>query len=574
MVKFLIGVLTGIILAGLMLVVLAFAATRFSQRPPEIAERSTLILNLEGAVPERAPVTIPLPWFEQRTPLTVSDVRELVRKAEVDSRIKAVVLMPNDIAAGWGKLDEFHTLLKRFRKTGKPLVAFLRTPSTRDYYVATAADRIYMPPEDVLNLKGLRAEVMFFRKTLDKLGVQVEIEHAGKYKDFGDMFTRTSMSQETRLVLNSILDDLYGRLLRTVAAGRGKNEAEIRATIDEGPFLSSEALSKGLVDALLYEDQMFSELRKRLPAGELNKVYSRDYLRVPAESVGLGGRRRIALVVAEGDITSGGGDDLSGDGGIQADEFTRLLRRVGDDGSIQAVVVRINSPGGSSFASDQIWRAMNNLSSKKPLVFSMSDAAASGGYYIAMTGDPIVAYPGTFTGSIGVVFGKVNLHGLYDKLGIQKELLTRGRFAAIDSDYQPLSEAARRKLRHGLDENYKAFVERVAKARKRPYQEVEPLAQGRVWLGSQAKTNGLIDELGGLDRAIELAKRKARIPEAEKTTLVVYPPKRTIFDRLFRASRQSLTGSGRLRDLAKALHAGAWLEGGVMRLMPYSIQVQ
>jgi protease-4 len=573
MVKFLIGVVTGIILVGLVLVILLFAAVRLSERPPAIADGSVVVLRLEGEVPERAPLTIPLPFFEARTPLTVSDVWDLVRKAEVDSRIQALVLMPNHLGAGWGKLAEIRGLLARFRKTGKPLVAFLRSPSTGDYYVATAADHIYMPPEDILNLKGLRAELMFFRKTLDKIGVQVEIEHAGIYKDYGDMFTRTSMRPETRRVVNSILDELYGRLIEAVADGRQKTVETVRATIDDGPFLSKQALSKGLVDALLYEDQVFNEVKKRLGLKQVKKVSGRDYLRVPASSLNLGGRQRIALVVAEGAITSGGGEGFDEESSIRASEFTRLLRRVGNDSGIRAVVVRIDSPGGSSSASDEIWREMNVLSKKKPLVISMSDAAASGGYYIAMTGDPIVAYPGTFTGSIGVLFGKVNLRGLYDKLGIQKEFVTRGRFADIDSDYTPLSEAARKKLRAGVEDNYRTFVQRVAEARKREYKEVEPLAQGRVWLGSQANERGLVDELGGLDRAIELAREKAQIPEAEKTALVVYPSKRTIFDRLFRRSQQTLVDS-RLRKLLRNLRATAWLEGGMLRLMPYTITVQ
>ena len=197
---------------------------------------------------------------------------------------------------------------------------------------------------------------------------------------------------------------------------------------------------------------------------------------------------------------------------------------MGNDAGIQGVIVRIDSPGGEVFASDDIWREMNLLSKKKPMVISMSDVAASGGYYIAMTGDPIVAYPGTLTGSIGVVFGKANLHGLYDKLGITKDMLSRGRFATIDSDYQPLTPDGREKLRSDIEDNYRSFVTKVAAARRRKFDAVEPLAQGRVWLGSQAKANGLIDELGGLDRALEIVKEKAKIPKGERVTLVTYPP--------------------------------------------------
>lgn len=571
MVKFLIGVLTGVILAGLALIILLFAAVRLAERPPAIADGSTLVLNLEGDIPEQAPMSIPLPFFEEKEPLTVSDVWRILRRAETDPRIKAVVLLPGGLNVGWGKLQEIRGCLARFRKSGKPLVAYLRSARTREYYLASAADRVYMAPEDWLDVKGLRAEVMYLRKTLDKIGVQVEIEHAGRYKDFGDMFTRTSMSPETREVLNSILDELFAHLISTVAEGRRKDPNEIRAAIDDGPFLPEEALKKGMVDALVYEDQVYSELKKRLAQDDLKKLACRDYLRAVAAEQPAG--RRIALVVAEGSIEGGSGDDLSGESGIYAQRFIRLLRDVSKDDAIRAVVVRIDSPGGSSFASDEIWREMNTLSRAKPVVVSMSDAAASGGYYMAMTGDPVVAYPGTITGSIGVVFGKVNLRGLYDKLGIQKEMLTRGRFADLDSDYQPLSDAARKKLRDGIDDNYRTFVQKVADARKRKFEEIEPLAQGRVWLGSQAKARGLVDELGGIDRAIELARRKAQIPDTQRVNLVVYPPKRSIVERLLSKSKVSALES-RFRSLTKGLHINAWIEGGMLRLMPYSVEIK
>src|SRR6185503_19670407 len=273
-----------------------------------------------------------------------------------------------------------------------------------------------------------------------------------------------------------------------IAEGRKKSADEVRAIIDEGPFLSTAARDKGLVDALLYEDQMYGELKQRLGSNEIKKVSLREYMRVPVSSLGLDGKKRIAFITGEGAITRGDeGGGLSGDEGIESESFDKLLERVRNDGDIKGVVVRIDSPGGEVFASDAIWREMNLLSKKKPMVISMSDTAASGGYYIAMTGDPVLAYPGTFTGSIGVVFGKANLRGFYDKIGVTKEIISRGRFAEIDSDYEPLSPAGREKLRAAIDENYRSFVGKVAQARRRKFDEVEPLAQGRVWLGSQAK---------------------------------------------------------------------------------------
>lgn len=573
MVKFLIGILAGLLLAFLVAVIGVFALVRLGARPTVIGPRSVLVLDLEGDTPEQAPVSLSLPFFEEKTPLTVSEIWRVLRRAETDSRVKAVVLMPGSIGAGWAKLQELHSELERLTKTGKPVVAYLRQPSSREYYLATAAGRIYMPPEDLLDLKGLRAELAFFRGTLDKIGVQVEITHAGKYKDFGDMFTRTSMTPETREVLNSVLDEIYGDLIRTVAAGRKKTPEQTRAMLDEGPFLARQALEKGLVDALLYEDQVFGEVAKQAGAGSLTRVSPQAYLRELLASEAAGGRNRVALVVGEGSITRGSGTGFVQDSGIQSGDFVKLLRQVGQDSTIRAAVIRINSPGGDSFASDEIWREMNVLSKKKPLVVSMSDDAASGGYYIAMTGDPIVAYPSTFTGSIGVVFGKINLRGLYDKLGISKELMTRGKFAALDSDYEPLSEAGRQKLREGVDDNYRSFVEKVASARKRKFEEMEPLAQGRVWMGSQAKQRGLIDELGGLDRAFDLVREKAGIPRTEKLSLVIYPPKRSLIDRLMSRSIESRSPEWLRSFLARwpvtVLRGGAFL-----RLMPYSIEVR
>jgi protease IV len=574
MAKFLIGVLTGIILVGLFLFIAFFALARMREKPPVIADGSTLVLDLEGEIPERAPVEFPIPFLQRRTPLTVADVWGTLRKAATDGRIRAIIFEPRDLSAGWGKLEEIRADLENFRKSGKPIYAYLKTPSAREYYLATAASRVYMESEDELNLKGMRFELMYFKNTLDKLGVQVEIEHAGKYKDFGDMFTRTSMSPETKEVLNSIIDDLYGNLIQRIAEARKRSPDEIRATIDQGPFLSPQAREKGLLDGLLYEDQMFDEVKRKVNAGSLKKVSFRDYLKASAPASGLDGKQQIALVTAEGGISRGdNGSDFSGDSGIESEEFVKVLRRVGADGDIKGVIVRVDSPGGEVFASDAIWREMNLLSKKKHMVISMSDTAASGGYYIAMTGDPVVAYPGTFTGSIGVVFGKANLHALYDKLGVNKELLSRGRFADIDSDYQPLSPAGREKLRSAMDDNYRSFVTKVAEARRRKFDQIEPLAQGRVWLGSQAKANGLIDELGGLDRALDLVKEKAKIPKSQRVTLVTYPPKRSVFDILFGQTAESAMES-RLSRLLKGWQFRLWARGGMMRLMPYTIEVR
>jgi protease-4 len=570
--RFLIGVLTGFALTVLVFILIVAAALRFRDRAPTVADGSTLILRLNGDIPERPPIEFPLPFLQERNAVTVANVWGLLRRAAGDARIKALVLEPSGLEVGWGKMQELRADIESFKKSGKPVIAYLRSPGTREYYLATACTKIYMAPEDLLNVKGMRFELMYFKKTLDKLGVGVQVEHAGKYKDFGDMFTRTNMSQETRDVLNSVLDDLYGNLVQTIAAGRKKTPEEVKAIIDEGPFISAQVVSKGLVDEVRFEDQMFGELKTMLNAGELKKLTYQKYRRA-LEGEGQDSKNRIAYLVGQGGITRGSPEDTGmSDAGITSEGFDKLLRQVASDAQIKGVIVRIDSPGGEVTASDEIWREMMLLRQKKPLVISMSDTAASGGYYIAMTGDQVLAYPGTLTGSIGVVYGKPDLHGLYDKLGITKDTLTRGRFADIDSDYHPLDSAGLAKLREGIDESYEQFVNKVAEARKRTFAQIEPLAQGRVWLGSQAKSNGLVDELGGLDRAVELIKQKAKIAQGEKVVLVPYPPKRSLLDLIMSRSSDN-AAEAKLRALLDGWQTRIWLKGGYLRMMPYSISV-
>src|SRR5215469_4021052 len=314
--KFLLGLVTGAVLIILVLVVGFFAIASLRSKPPAVADGSTLVLRLSGDVPEKPPIEIPLPILEDRTTLTVENVWSMLRRAASDSRIKAVIFEPESAGIGWAKMQEIHHDLQEFRKSGKPLYAFLKSPGTREYYMATACSRIYMEPVDTLNLKGIGLELMYFKNTLDKLGVQVDVEHAGKYKDFGDMFTKTSMSPETKEVMNSIADDVYGDLVNTIAKGRGKDAATIRATIDRGPFLSNQAQAAGLVDALRFEDEMQGELKSALRQTELKKIAARDY--VSAADTAPPGSDRVAFVVAEGSITRGD-PDSSSDNGLERD---------------------------------------------------------------------------------------------------------------------------------------------------------------------------------------------------------------------------------------------------------------
>jgi protease-4 len=573
MVKFLIGLATGVALVFLSLILLFVVALRFRESAPVIASNSVLVLRLGGELPEKPPVELPSFVGDDHTPLTVIGVWSALEKAAADGRIKAVVLQPEGLSAGWAKLEELRLDIDKFKKSGKPVFAYLRQPGTREYYVASGADRIYLGPSEPVMVKGLRAEMMYFKKTLDKIGVSVEIEHAGKYKDFGDMFTRSDMSPETREVMTSVVDDLYANLVTGIAVGRRKSPDEVRAIIDQGPFTAPQALQAGLVDALRFEDQMWGELKERIKV-EPSRVSMDKYSKITAESLGLAGKSHIAVIVGEGDIVRGNpGDDGAGESSLTSYGFDKLLRGVENDPLVKGVVVRIDSPGGEVTASDEIWRQMNLLGKKKPMVISMSDAAASGGYFMAMTGDPIVAYPATLTGSIGVVFGKPNLHGLYDKLGITKEAIQRGRNAGIDSDYTPLSPDERATLKAGIDESYRDFVSKVAEARHRKFEQIEPLAQGRVWLGSQARPRGLVDEIGGLDKAIEMVKRKAGIPAGERVSLMIYPGRRSLLDLILKRSQEDMM-EAKVAAIVGRMPWHAWMRGGYLRMMPYWFEVR
>lgn len=574
--KFLLGVLAGVILAGVAGVVIFFASIKAIGKKPPLPDAACLVLDLQGPLPEVSTVEAPLPALEHQSPLTVPEIWLALDRAARDSRIKGVLLKPRGVMAGWAKLEEIRTGVLKVKKAGKPVYAWLIGPGMREYYLATAADQIFVSPEDVLDVKGLRIEASYYKGSLDKLGIEMEVEHVGKYKDAGDIFSRTSMTPETREVLNSILDTTFARITNTMGEGRKMPAEKFRALVDEGPFLAPVAKEKGLVDGLLFAQAAEEKLREAAKLSGKNWVGLRTYLSHPGPPAK--NPRRFALLVAQGDILRFSGDDLFGEDQVIAPgNMRRVVKQITDDPGIRGVILRVDSPGGDAIASDEILYEIRELAKKKPLVVSMSDVAASGGYYISMTGDPVVAYPGTITGSIGVVYGKPNLKGLYDKLGISREILTRGRFADIDSLSKPLTPEARQKLRESLEFIYKGFLKRVSEGRKRPVQELEPLAQGRVWLGSQARDNKLIDETGGLDRAIAVLRGKAGLKAEEDVQLVVYPRRRSFFEQLF-GTRDDVLGISDVpaaERLLSRIGPGVlpWLQGGTMRVLPYRVEI-
>ncbi len=571
--KFLLGVFVGLVVAVLGLFIIGLAVGKlFANKQPTIAGNSVLVLTLEGDLPEAAPVEIPIPFLESRAMPTVRDVWASLHAATTDNRIKALVIAPRGLGVGWGKLEELHEELLEFKKSGKPVYAYLQGAGSREYYLASVADKIYLSPDDMLDVKGFRLETMFLKNALDKLGVTVQVDHIGRYKDAGDMFTRTNMTPETREVLGQVLDQVYGDFCTTVALGRHKSGDDIRALIDQGPFMASQAKGSGLVDELGYEDQVYAELKKKT-GSDLKKLDIRSYVRAVPEK-----GDHIALIVGQGDIVRGDAQNSYGTSQVlSSGSIEKTIRQVRNDSSVKGVIFRVDSPGGDAVASDEILHELKLLSKAKPLVISFSDVAASGGYFVSMTGDPILSYPNTLTGSIGVLYIRPNTHDLYNKLGIQEDILTRGKMADMDSWYQPLSDAEHQKLHEAIQTTYQSFVSKVASARRKSYDQIDPLAQGRVWMGQQARENGLVDELGGLDRAVALIRQRAKLSANGATNLIPYPPKRSLIEVLTNSSPESVADAAaesKLRKLMPMLPSRAMLQGGIFKVMPYRLTIQ
>ncbi|PWT81602.1 MAG: signal peptide peptidase SppA, partial [Blastocatellia bacterium] len=350
----------------------------------------------------------------------------------------------------------------------------------------------------------------------------------------------------------SLNRDLYEQLIRGIADGRKKNEAEVRRLLDEGPFLPEQALRHGLVDDLAYEDQVHDKL---IDTRHGRRLEGDDYARISPASVGLNKGPRIGVIYAAGTINSGrsGFDPLNG-AIVGSDTLIQHIRQARRDTSLRAIVLRIDSPGGSAAASDAIWRELmitRNERADRPLIASMSDLAASGGYYIAMPAQVIVAQPSTLTGSIGIFGGKLVTGGVYEKLGARIESTSIGRRAEIDSPARPYTADERQKVQEQLQAFYDQFVEKVAESRHSEPEKIDAIARGRVWTGRQAKQNGLVDQLGGLERAIAIAKQRAKIPVESEVELVPFPPRKTFYELL----SDSLQGASEERTMGEWMKA-------------------
>ena len=503
------------------------AAFLLTTRGPTVQAGSLLWLRVPDNMVERAPDDLLGQLVGRRE--TVGAVVETLRKAKVDARVEAVVLIPAMQPGLWGKVQEIRDAVLDFKTSGKPIVAYLEYGGGQQYYLATACDQIFLTPTSPLDLVGVASYELFFRGALDKVGAYPDMLHAGEFKTASNVYTETTFTPEHREMTESLNRDLYDQLVDGIAAGRTMTASAVEALIDQGPFLPEEAVRHGLVDGLAYEDELTDRLA--LADSELKRLSYADYRRVNPRSLGLNRGPQIALVYAVGTITFGGsGTDVTGSEILGSETLVRAIRDARTDDSIQAIIVRIDSPGGAAIASDIIWRELALARDDKPIIASMSDVAASGGYYIAMPAHAIVAQSATLTGSIGVVGGKFALGGTFEKIGLDIETVADGKVADINSPVAPYSDDARARLQQQIDAIYETFLDKAAQGRSMTRDAVHAVAQGRVWTGRQAKDLGLVDELGGLARAVTVAKERAGIGADVEVTLVPYPRPRSLFE--------------------------------------------
>ncbi len=518
---------------------------------PAIPRQATLVVRLDQPLAETEPRGVLQPFLG--APPTVQGVIESLTRAARDPRIAGVVLVPAAPPGLWAKTQELREAVLEFRRSGKPIVAFLEYGGQQEFYLASACDKVFLVPTSPLDLTGLATYEVFLRGLLDKLGIEPDLLHAGEYKTASNTFTETTFTPAHREMVESLNHDLYEQLVAGIAEARGKTVDELGALVDRGPLLPQEALEAGLVDGLAYDDEVFAKAGLRGEAS--HRVRFEDYRR----AAGTRSRGpRVAVVHIDGTIATG--RSVPGAAVTGAATVARYLRRAVEDRSVRAIVVRIDSPGGSAVAADLIWREVQRARAEKPVVASMSDVAASGGYYVAMPADAIVAQPGTLTGSIGVVAGKFAFGGAFDKLGINVEAVAEGRYALIASPTRAFTPEERAKMTALVEATYRTFVQKAAAARRVPVEQIEAVARGRVWTGRQARAAGLVDELGGFARALALAKRRAGIDPDAPVEIVVYPPRRSLLETLMNPFGESLEAAawgraGRARQALGALVA-------------------
>ncbi|MCB9662573.1 MAG: signal peptide peptidase SppA [Alphaproteobacteria bacterium] len=523
---------------------------------------------------------------------TITEIARAIRHASSDERIEGLYLELDGPQAGWGGMQEIRAAVRAFVDAGKPCVAYSPSVFTNgSYYLATACPTVGMAPAGVLLVNGLSVELLYYKEALARLGVQAEYEHVGDFKSAIEPFERDGPSAPAAAAYEGLLDSLYAQMVDGIAAGRSMTSDEVRASIDDPTLVPRTAVERGLLDVLAWPDAMEVRVHEAAEEGWAARLEDpltdddaseltplKEYVKELRADVSRFGAR-IAVIHASGSIVSGDGQpSLFGDDGLLTDgAYARWMEEVREDDNVKAVVVRVDSPGGSALASSLMWRDnARTMAAGKPLVVSMGDYAASGGYLMSANADWVVAAPGTLTGSIGVFGGKLDLSGTMDKLGIGRHAFQRGRMADLLSLSSPFDDDERVVFRAYLEEFYGQFLDIVSTGRGLERDAVHEVAQGRVWTGEQALDHELVDALGTLDDAVAKA---AELANLEDYQVVDYPKRRTFFELLMEdfedAAARTVTvdvalplpeGEALRRELSVLEHASR--EGGALMLLP------
>ena len=527
-------------------------------------EGGALVWQVGGSYPEEVDESF---WgkVQGRGQVSMFEVLFALHRAAEDDRISGLVLDIGGLELDWAKIEELRQAVAVFRESGKPVIAYLDGAGTREYALAASAELVAMSPEANLMVLGVTAQLDFLKDILDKLGMEADFIHVGKYKSAPERMTRTESTDANREMIAAIVDDRYEALVHMFADSRQIGTERIRELIDQGMFDTQGALAAGLVDTALYYDQL---LDLYFDSEETTRLV--DYALEGSRSSRA--RGKVALVMVSGVIMPGKSRHDNFQGKLAGSEtVVEHLQAAGDDPDIGAVILRVDSPGGSALASDLIWHEIRRVQQDKPVIVSMSGLAASGGYYVACPADSIFADPGTLTGSIGVYAGKMSRTGMYDKIGINREFITRGENALLMSDEGGFSKGQRELFLTQMTDFYIRFLDKVAEGRGMSRDEVHAVAQGRVWTGNQALAEGLVDGLGGLHRAVTSAKYMLGLDPTDKVSIVTMGAKRSFLERmLIRTLRDSggMGGMGRLGNpdsaLPSALQGHDLVTGGLL----------
>ena len=510
------------------------------EKAPVVERGSYLVVDLSTNVTDAPPlVDFNVLMGRKQSTLQLRVATQAIAAAASDDRILGVLLLGSLQSAGYGSglaaVQKLRAALEVFRESGKPVKAYLTYAMTRDYYLAAVADEVILDPYGEVALPGLAAEPMFLAGALEKYGIGVQVTRVGKYKSAVEPFTRKDLSPENREQLQKLLDDLWSEIRADIAADRGMEPEALQAVVDaEGYLLAEVAKKAGLVDRIAYRDEVIELLKEETGVDSAGETFRQIDLQSYAKVAGTGGgksvkstggkgrRGQIAVVYAEGDIVDGEGEP----GQVGGVSFARELRRLRQDDSIKAIVLRVNSPGGSASASEAIQREMRLAAAEKPVVVSMGSYAASGGYWISAYSARIFAEPTTITGSIGVFGVMFDVKKLANDFGVTFDGVKTGRFADTMTLSRPKTEAELAMIQRSVDWIYDEFVGKVAEARNLDRRLVEEIAQGRVWSGAEALEFGLVDELGGLEDALALAAKQAGLGDHYR--VVEFPRKKQL----------------------------------------------